>query len=230
MLTVRLSLTPAQKKPCRLEDLGREVTALPLPSLEEVAAAQQSLAPGGAAGAAMALVFGTPAGRLAGGYRASLVARVHLRLGLWRWSITPAEELDAGVIEGVKGSLRIAIQAAPEWAKAWHHWALFNVNAMQHYARADVAVAQRHVAPAVTAFFRSVALGQSGGGEAARGSNLQDILRLLTLWFSHGGAPDVERALEQGFGHVSIDTWLVVIPQVRCSFGVFVVAVLKKRG
>lgn len=98
-------------------------------------------------------------------------------------------------------------------------------------------------------------------------SNLQDILRLLTLWFrwgagaracclllachpagavgtaalsphgeydciarttgiplpppcphhlrSYGAAPDVEAALAEGFGHVSIDTWLVVIPQVR---------------
>lgn len=45
-------------------------------------------------------------------------------------------------------------------------------------------------------------------------SNLQDILRLLTLWFSYGAAPDVEAALQEGFGHVSIDTWLVVIPQV----------------
>lgn len=45
-------------------------------------------------------------------------------------------------------------------------------------------------------------------------SNLQDILRLLTLWFSYGAAPDVEAALAEGFGHVSIDTWLVVIPQV----------------
>lgn len=42
----------------------------------------------------------------------------------------------------------------------------------------------------------------------------QDILRLLTLWFNHGGAPDVEAALLEGFGLVSIDTWLVVIPQI----------------
>ncbi len=46
---------------------------------------------------------------------------------------------------------------------------------------------------------------------------MQDILRLLTLWFSHGAARDVAAALEEGFGHVSIDTWLVVIPQVPCS-------------
>lgn len=48
-----------------------------------------------------------------------------------------------------------------------------------------------------------------------RGSNLQDILRLLTLWFNHGRSPDVEAALQEGFSVVSIDTWLMVIPQVR---------------
>ncbi len=52
-------------------------------------------------------------------------------------------------------------------------------------------------------------------GETHPGAALQDILRLLTLWFNHGSAPDVEAALQEGFGHVSIDTWLVVIPQVN---------------
>jgi hypothetical protein len=42
----------------------------------------------------------------------------------------------------------------------------------------------------------------------------QDILRLLTLWFNHGRYPEVEKALQEGFAVVSIDTWLVVIPQV----------------
>ena len=53
-----------------------------------------------------------------------------------------------------------------------------------------------------------------------QGDNLQDILRILTLWFNHGSLPDVEAALQEGFAAVSIDTWLVVIPQVgRCFFG-----------
>ena len=56
-----------------------------------------------------------------------------------------------------------------------------------------------------------------GAGETHPGAALQDILRLLTLWFNHGSAPDVEAALQEGFGHVSIDTWLVVIPQVPLS-------------
>jgi len=54
-------------------------------------------------------------------------------------------------------------------------------------------------------------------GGAGSGDSLQDILRILTLWFNHGAAADVEAALQDGFSRVSIDTWLVVIPQVRQS-------------
>ena len=60
-------------------------------------------------------------------------------------------------------------------------------------------------------------MGQAAAGKrAGRGNSLtlQDILRLLTLWFSHGSNPDVQSALQEGFGHVSIDTWLKVIPQI----------------
>jgi hypothetical protein len=54
---------------------------------------------------------------------------------------------------------------------------------------------------------------------AGSGDNLQDILRILTLWFNHGAAADVEAALQDGFSRVSIDTWLVVIPQVGVMNG-----------
>ncbi len=39
----------------------------------------------------MAMLFGTQQGRLSGGYKASLVARVHMRLGNWRKSVMPSE-------------------------------------------------------------------------------------------------------------------------------------------
>jgi phosphatidylinositol kinase/protein kinase (PI-3 family) len=63
-----------------------------------------------------------------------------------------------------------------------------------------------HVVPGINGFFRSIAL--------AGDQSLQDILRLLTLWFSHGSHPDAETALRRGFNTISIDTWLAVIPQI----------------
>ncbi|KAI3435635.1 hypothetical protein D9Q98_001694 [Chlorella vulgaris] len=148
--------------------------------------------------------------------RQLLSAKVHLKLGLWRRNLT--DDLTEGSIAAILTNLRAATECAPAWGKAWHHWAYFNCEAMVFYGRADAAAAQCFVAPAVTGFFRSIELGQTAvnphdvGTSAA--ANLQDILRLLTLWFSYGAAPDVEAALVDGFGHVSIETWLVVIPQV----------------
>lgn len=43
---------------------------------------------------------------------------------------------------------------------------------------------------------------------------LQDILRLLTLWFNHGATSDVQMALQKGFLHVKIEMWLAVLPQI----------------
>ena len=39
----------------------------------------------------MSMLYGTTVGRLSGGYRASLVARVHMRLGNWRKAVMPKE-------------------------------------------------------------------------------------------------------------------------------------------
>ncbi|KAK3265868.1 hypothetical protein CYMTET_25476 [Cymbomonas tetramitiformis] len=139
-----------------------------------------------------------------------LASRAFLKLGIWQWAL--CEDVNETAIEECLQSVRAATEFGRSWGKAWHHWALFNVAAMEHYARNSPAHAIRRVAPAVSGFFRSIAL--DGGSGERRGGCLQDILRLLTLWFNHGGAPEVEAALNEGFAHVSIDTWLVVIPQI----------------
>ncbi|ERT00909.1 Atypical/PIKK/FRAP protein kinase [Sporothrix schenckii ATCC 58251] len=63
-----------------------------------------------------------------------------------------------------------------------------------------------HVVPAVHGFFQSIAL--------SKGSTLQDTLRLLALWLTHGGHPEVNSAVTDGFALVNVDTWLEVIPQL----------------
>lgn len=73
------------------------------------------------------------------------------------------------VIDSVLEHARIATEAAPRWGKAWHAWGVHNVAAMEHYASPAVGmphVAQRHTAPAVTGYFRSVALSQTAGKQA----------------------------------------------------------------
>ena len=74
--------------------------------------------------------------------------------------------LKAGCADCSEFALGVAPQAAPGWAKSWHQWGLFNLQLLQHYAAAkQTDQAQRHVAPAVVGFFRSVALGQADGAQ-----------------------------------------------------------------
>lgn len=71
---------------------------------------------------------------------------------------------------------------------------------------------EAHAAAAVKAFFRSIALGRT----RLKAYILQDLLRLLTVWFNHGEAPSVHKAIAAGLdtGAISVDVWLQVIPQL----------------
>lgn len=60
--------------------------------------------------------------------------------------------------------------------------------------------------PAIVGFFRSIALNP--------GQNLQDILRLLTLWFDYGHDTMVQTTIQDQMKQLAIDVWLSVIPQI----------------
>ncbi|XP_054777757.1 serine/threonine-protein kinase TOR isoform X2 [Prosopis cineraria] len=139
-----------------------------------------------------------------------LLARVYLILGSWQWSLSPG--LDDESIQDILVAFRKATQYANKWAKAWHKWALFNTAVMSHYTvRGFPDVAAQFVVAAVTGYFHSIACGANAKGVD---DSLQDILRLLTLWFNHGATIEVQMALKKGFSLVNINTWLVVLPQI----------------
>ncbi|CAN6544525.1 unnamed protein product [Malus baccata var. baccata] len=139
-----------------------------------------------------------------------LIARVHLILGDWNWALSPGLEDDS--IQEILNAFRTATQCANKWAKAWHKWALFNTAVMSLYTvRGYASVASQFVVAAVTGYFHSIACSANTKGVD---DSLQDILRLLTLWFNHGATAEVQMALQKGFAHVNINTWLVVLPQI----------------
>lgn len=155
-----------------------------------------------------------------------LVARCNLKLGQWQATLVeetnPVRFLDTFcnthltmlLLQDKVPDLLRFYQAATHfdktWYKAWHAWALANFEAAAYYERKHDTIPARflvqHVIPAVQGFFRSIAL--------SKGNSLQDALRLLTLWFKYGSHQEVNNAVGEGFGGVSIDTWLQVIPQL----------------
>jgi FKBP12-rapamycin complex-associated protein len=61
---------------------------------------------------------------------------------------------------------------------------------------------------AINGFFKSISLSTDIS------SSQQDLLRLLTLWFKYGDISLIEKTLSNGINFISIDTWLLVIPQL----------------
>ncbi|KAM0066920.1 putative non-specific serine/threonine protein kinase [Helianthus debilis subsp. tardiflorus] len=152
----------------------------------------------------------SPPTGLVGVPNVSLMARVYLKLGLWQWALSPG--LDDDSIQEILSSFRHATHCATKRAKAWHTWALFNTAVMSHYTlRGLPNFAAQFVVAAVTGYFHSIACAAHAKGVD---DSLQDILRLLTLWFNHGATAEVQTALQRGFQHVNINTWLVVLPQI----------------
>ncbi|KAI0192013.1 armadillo-type protein [Xylaria flabelliformis] len=142
-----------------------------------------------------------------------LLAKCFLRQGEWQVALNKSDWQHPSV-QDILTSYSKATQYNPKWYKAWHAWALANFEIVQALTspgdrktpRPDPALIISHVVPAVTGFFKSIGL--------SSGSSLQDTLRLLTLWFAHGGSSEVNAAVVQGAGTVSVDTWLEVIPQL----------------
>ncbi|KAL7199558.1 hypothetical protein ACSBR2_021782 [Camellia fascicularis] len=139
-----------------------------------------------------------------------LLAQVYLELGTWQWALSPG--LDDDSIEEILNAFRNATHYASKWAEAWHTWALFNTAVMSIYTvRGFPTIAAQFVVAAVTGYFHSIACAANAKGVD---DSLQDILRLLTLWFNHGATAEVQMALQKGFEHVNINTWLAVLPQI----------------
>ncbi|KAI8371602.1 armadillo-type protein [Radiomyces spectabilis] len=139
-----------------------------------------------------------------------LLSRCYLRQGEWQRGLS--YELAMDTIPDILRSFLLATRFDQNWYKAWHAWALANFDIIDFYEKShqDQAlpsgIFSRHVVPAVQGFFRSIALSKE--------NSLQDTLRLLTLWFKYGYHGEVSAAISEGFGTISIDVWLQVIPQL----------------
>ncbi|MBW0475655.1 hypothetical protein O181_015370 [Austropuccinia psidii MF-1] len=139
-----------------------------------------------------------------------LLSRCHLKLGEWQSQLQ--EDWSSPAVADILESYKLSSELDPEWYKAWHAWALANSKVASHYERNQDAssvpaeIVQYHLVPAIQAFFKSIAL--------SPGNALQDILRLLGIWFKYGDHQVVANAIQDGFGNVSIDTWLEVVPQL----------------
>ncbi len=183
-----------------LDDLVRKITS--------TSGSRKGSAAAAAAAAATAAVT---LSANAGGIMSSAVSdpslsKMFLRLASWQRTLSPGN-LDEGTLRKVADSCRMAIHFDSTY-KSWHLWALTNFETIQYYERYGSDKVRPFLQPAVEGFFQAIGLAESAT------LCFPDVLRVLTLWFRHAAVPEVEESLREGFRKVSLDTWIVVIPQL----------------
>ncbi|KAJ7435254.1 FAT domain-containing protein [Mycena latifolia] len=159
-----------------------------------------------------ALRAGLPKQRL--NQLSKLLARCYFKQGEWQVVLDENWYCDDSGLKDVLQSYLLATRFDESWYKAWHTWAMANFDVV---SQIDTPTEDRirdisgerlasHVVQSIEGFFRSISLRNEDA--------LQDILRLLTLWFKYGAHDEVSHAIASGFSTVKIDTWLPVIPQI----------------
>ncbi|KAJ7779782.1 phosphatidylinositol 3-kinase [Mycena metata] len=143
-----------------------------------------------------------------------LLARCYFKQGEWRVALDENWYRDDNGLTDVLASYAYATSFDVGWYKAWHTWAMANLNVINQIdTTAETRIRDvsgerlaAHVVQSIEGFFRSISLRTEDA--------LQDTLRLLTLWFKYGAHDEISQAITSGLSMVNIDTWLQVIPQI----------------
>eukprot|EP01107_Rhizomastix_libera_P012598 TRINITY_DN3192_c0_g1_i3.p1 TRINITY_DN3192_c0_g1~~TRINITY_DN3192_c0_g1_i3.p1 ORF type:complete len:763 (-),score=197.21 TRINITY_DN3192_c0_g1_i3:19-2307(-) len=122
-----------------------------------------------------------------------------------------SDEWNDATFTNVLRSFEESLACNPSSSKSWRAFALSNHEAIAYYEHYDGKISpniQSHATAAINALFKAVSL--------SRVQALQDVLRLLTLYFKFASSPDspVEATFRSCFPTVDVSTWMLVIPQL----------------
>lgn len=143
-----------------------------------------------------------------------MTVRVRMRLRLAQWVL---DENHRSLSHQVVRDIATIINECSEFNKdhkAYHEIAMLHMTCAEYYNRFTTQEAYAevtdHLKGAIGSFFDAISLSKDKNSSLV----LQDILRLITLWFTYGDREKVINAINSGFNIISIDTWLYVIPQL----------------
>ncbi|AAZ10671.1 hypothetical protein, conserved [Trypanosoma brucei brucei TREU927] len=131
-----------------------------------------------------------------------------LLLGEWTVQLFP--DCGTKAIE----TLRTATQLCPENCAAFHSLGILHYDLSRDPNTSQETQTKHHI-ESITALFKAVALSR-------RESNgvMEDVLRILSIWFSHSTVNEVNEAIQEGIKSVPCYVWLNVIPQLVARIGI----------
>ena len=116
----------------------------------------------------------------------SLKAQGYLTLGKWQQQLQKDCCSNEAKRKVILSNLHMATHLDPGSYKAWHAWALFNQKIAERVQKKKALpeVLLPYLVCAIRGFVQSISLCSSDIS-----MSVQDILRLLTIWFNNGARP-----------------------------------------
>ena len=137
-----------------------------------------------------------------------LKSRCYLKLAEW----AKAEDAENGKIEKIVNFISMSTNCDPDYYKAWQAFGLTNyemVCKLEESAKEKSEMINVNCLSAINGFVKAIAL---GGNDLKK--TLQNLLRLLKLWFTYGDNPKYIEAIKQSFATIEVTSWLSVLPQI----------------
>jgi FKBP12-rapamycin complex-associated protein len=144
-----------------------------------------------------------------------VLCRYYLQLTKWQ-KTTMGDKFDRQIMDQVLRSIQTATQYDPLNHKAWHKWGYLNFEALSFYEKPGCEVMNKeelmenHIYSAIEGFIHSIELEFS----LTNSHKIQNLLRLITLWFRYGNKEKVNAKLKISFEVLNVEVWLQVIPQI----------------
>ncbi|KAG5491822.1 hypothetical protein JIQ42_01730 [Leishmania sp. Namibia] len=141
--------------------------------------------------------------------RAEMWGQCWLLLGEWTMYLFP----DCGE-EAIK-ELMCATELAPNSAAAFHSLGILHCDlARDPSTQGDVQ--SNHLICCINSLFKSIQLCNDLPGSLV----MQDVLRILSVWFANSGMREVNEAVHHGVQVVADHVWLNVVPQLIARIGI----------
>lgn len=137
----------------------------------------------------------------------------HLRLGLWKQEMHVDTFWKSELRDEIIDHLHSAIRSCPDDYDTWHAWALMNYRIQQRESDLDRRSQSIFVSKAHEGFVAAICLSPSAA------ISLQDVMRLLQLWFVQGGVSTLKESIADGVQRISVEHWIHVVPQLIAHLG-----------
>ncbi|GET92463.1 phosphatidylinositol 3-kinase-like protein [Leishmania tarentolae] len=141
--------------------------------------------------------------------RAEMWGQCWLLLGEWTMYLFP----ECGE-EAIK-ELMCATELAPNSAAAFHSLGILHCDLARDPSTEDE-VQNNHLICCINSLFKSIQLCNHVPGSLV----MQDVLRILSVWFAHSSIGEINDAVHHGVQVVADHVWLNVVPQLIARIGI----------